>query len=126
MWGQGSLPSRFDFGGFAFCERVGLLGVVAGDLVLAAGSPLFASALALVALGASAAPAIPAAAPPVASAPAIIVAPSIFEIRMVDLLGEMNGLPSTIVGGDGKGTHRRTWGVSKSCEPRPAAAIRLG
>ena len=48
----------------------------------AVGSPPACPAPALVEAGADAAPAIPAAAPPVATAPATIVAPSIFEMRM--------------------------------------------
>jgi hypothetical protein len=76
MFGHGSLPRCPGFPGPGFCgwpwegdcggdvEVVGVL-----DLVLAEG-------VSLDELGAAAAPAMPAAAPPVASAPATIVEPS--------------------------------------------------
>jgi hypothetical protein len=69
MLGQGSFPGVVDFGVADFCGGVGVVGVVA---VLAA----------VLELGAAAAPAIPEAAPPAASAPATIVAPSILDTFM--------------------------------------------
>jgi hypothetical protein len=70
MFGQGTFDWVPDFGGVVgFCVLDGGVGVVAGvevvELVVAAEAP-----------------AIPAAAPPVASAPATIVAWSILDIRI--------------------------------------------
>jgi hypothetical protein len=81
MFGQGCLPGAVDLGVGDFCGVVGVAGVVEVD---AAGAldPLPVVPVAVLVVGAAAAPAMPAAAPPVASAPATIVAPSIFEMRM--------------------------------------------
>jgi len=69
MLGQGFLPEPA-FGGVAFWAGAVVLGVVAVVL----------GVVVVELLGAAAAPAIPAAAPPVASAPATIVAFSMFEM----------------------------------------------
>jgi hypothetical protein len=59
-------------------------------------------------VGVAAAPAIPAAAPPVASAPATIVAPSIFEIFIaVNLRGGDGWMMRSIVRGGAKRAGRR-------------------
>jgi hypothetical protein len=83
MFGHGCLPGVVDLGAADFpgVVGVGVVGVVDVD---AAGTfdPLLVVGVAVDVVGAAAAPAMPAAAPPVASAPATIVAPSIFEMRM--------------------------------------------
>lgn len=78
MFGHGPLRDG------AFCDGEGLPGVVEEELELedepGAALPLVVELP--VELGAAAAPAIPAAAPPAARAPATIVAPSILETFM--------------------------------------------
>jgi hypothetical protein len=98
MFGQGSFPGVVDFGVGAFCPGVGVgvvgvlgvVGVVA--LVVVLGLVVGVLAVPVVELGAAAAPAIPEAAPPAASAPATIVAPSIFDICMRFYLLGVGGL----------------------------------
>ena len=87
MFGQACLlPDDPELGGAdpgAGDGVVGVVGVVAADAVEALVVPV----LALVVVLGEAAPATAAAPPPVASAPATIVAPSSFEMCMVNLLG---------------------------------------
>jgi hypothetical protein len=81
MFGQGSLVAQPPFGG-AFVEAGGGVAVVGvGDVVAAVEvvDPVVVVAL-LVESGAAGAPAMPAAAPPAASAPATIVAPSSLDV----------------------------------------------
>lgn len=88
MSGHGRLPDCPDlecgpnFGEPDFWFGVGFEGVVGVVVVPLVPVPLV-PAVVSVPLGAAAAPAMPAAAPPVASAPATIVAPSIFDTCMV-------------------------------------------
>jgi|GEM_PF-2514559 len=99
MLGQGCLLGEPDFcagadgvvGVVGVDGVVGVVGVAAVELEPLAApdvpAPVVVPVVPVVA-GAAAAPAIPAAAPPVASAPATIVAPSIFEIFIgLNLLG---------------------------------------
>jgi hypothetical protein len=87
MFGHGPLPVEPDFGGAPDCwpgvvGAVGAVGVVVVDGALVVPVVPVAPVAPVVpaVLGAAAAPAMPAAAPPVASAPATIVAPSVFEM----------------------------------------------
>jgi hypothetical protein len=106
MFGQGCLPPDGpDFGDGDFCD--GVVGVVGVDAIdefdLAPVVPVVAL---LVVLG-EAAPATAAAPPPVASAPATMVAPSSFEMCMVKPPG-MDCVSLTILRADAK---RRRRGV---------------
>jgi hypothetical protein len=86
MFGQAFPLGAADFG--VVVDGVELVGVV--DVVLAA--PV-AAVLCVVVVGDADALVMPAAAPPVASAPAIIVAPSILEMVIgSNLLGSVDGL----------------------------------
>jgi hypothetical protein len=97
MSGHGRLPDcpglecGPDFGEPDFWLGVGFEGVVGVVVVPLVPVPLV-PAVVSVPLGAAAAPAMPAAAPPVASAPATIVAPSIFDTCMINLLSMDRGL----------------------------------
>jgi hypothetical protein len=106
MFGQLCLPGVLVFGVADFCAGAGVLGVVDGEAT-GAPDPLFAVVSELLVLpGDAAAPAMPAAAAPVASAPATIVAPSILEM----FIGEPPGwctARSTIVRHAAKRGHRR-------------------
>jgi hypothetical protein len=106
MLGQLCLLGVFDFGVADFCVGAGVLGVVDVEAT-GAPDPLFAVVSELLVLpGDAAAPAMPAAAPPVASAPATIVAPSILEM----FIGEPPGwctARAAIVGHSAKRRHRR-------------------
>jgi hypothetical protein len=79
MLGQGPFPGVVDFGDADFCA--GVVGVVGVFAVLDSVVVVLA-ALPAVELGAAAAPAMPETAPPVARAPATIVAPSILVMCM--------------------------------------------
>jgi hypothetical protein len=99
MFGQGCLPGEVVLGVADLCVGAGLVGVVEVDATGALASLLVPLPVELVLVGAAAAPAMPAAAPPVASAPATIVAPSILEMRIgSNLLESMGCTSSTIVG----------------------------
>jgi hypothetical protein len=102
MFGQGCFVGVVDFGVVDFCAGVGVVGVVGVVAAL--------DSVVVVELGAAAAPAMPEAAPPAASAPAIIVAPSILDICMGwDLLGEwMVCVSSTMLRATAKPTRRRS------------------
>jgi hypothetical protein len=88
MFGHGCLSDGVDFcdGVVGVVGGVGVVGVVGVDVEVDAEPLVVPAAAAVPALvvpvvaGAALAPAMPAAAPPEASAPATIVAPSIFEI----------------------------------------------
>ena len=82
MFGQWCVRGEPDLDGADLPGPAGVAGEVLVDATGAVGSPPACVAPALVEADADAAPAIPAAAPPVATAPATIVAPSIFEMRM--------------------------------------------
>lgn len=90
MFGHGCLPVEPDFGGVPdLWLGAGLEGVVGAvvDGVVVDGVVVAALVLVvLVPLGAAAAPAMPAAAPAVASAPATIVAPSMLDTFMASNL----------------------------------------
>jgi len=90
MFGHGCFPGAPAGGAPDFCPGAGVVELdvdgVADCVVVVA---------LVVLLGAAAAPAIPATAPVVASAPATIVAPSILEMVMrVDLLGRLTASAS--------------------------------
>ena len=109
MFGQGCLPlDDPEFGGADLCDGegvVGVVGVVGVEAVDALGSvPVVPVVELLVVLG-EAAPATAAAPPPVASAPATIVAPSSFEMCMVKPPG-MDCFSLTIVRADAKRPRR--------------------
>jgi hypothetical protein len=96
MFGHGSLPGVPDLGGepdFGAGDGVaGVVGVVGVDVVgVVDGVAVVEGGVVgavLEGLGAAAAPAMPETAPPAASAPATIVAPSSFDVFMrSDLLG---------------------------------------
>jgi hypothetical protein len=101
MFGQGCLlPDDPEYGEPDFCVWdgvVGVVGVVVVDAVEALDSaPVVPVVVLLVVLG-EAAPATAAAPPPVASAPATIVAPSSFEMCIVEPPGGMGCVSLTIV-----------------------------
>jgi hypothetical protein len=85
MFGHGWPPDLVGF-------RVGVGGVVELDVLGAAALCVPVALVVFVVVGAVAALAIPAAAPPVASAPATMVAPSILEMVIgSNLLGRLMG-----------------------------------
>jgi hypothetical protein len=89
MFGQLCFPGEVDFGVVDLGAGEGVLGVVEVDAAGVADPLSVATPEPLLVLG-DAAPAMPAAAPPVASAPATIVAPSILETCISNLLGSMD------------------------------------
>jgi glycerol-3-phosphate acyltransferase PlsY len=92
MFGHGWPPDFVDFWG-----GVGVGVVVELDVLGAAAACVLLALVVLVVVGAAPALAIPAAAPPVASAPATMVAPSSLEMVIrSNLLGSSDGV-STIV-----------------------------
>jgi hypothetical protein len=106
MFGQLCLPGALVFGVADFCVDAGASGVVDVEAT-GAPDPLLAVVSELLVLpGDAAAPAMPAAAPPVASAPATIVAPSILEMFIGEPPGWCTARP-TIVRHAAKRGHRR-------------------
>jgi hypothetical protein len=95
MFGQGCLlPDDPELGGADLGDRdgvVGVVGVVAVDAVEALVSEPVVPVLALPVVLGEAAPATAAAPPPVASAPATIVAPSSFEMCIAKPPGDRLG-----------------------------------
>jgi hypothetical protein len=108
MFGQGCFEGDVDFVEGGCCVCAGVVGVVEVELVEAVDWVGLAPLAAPVVVPVDAeAPAMPAAAPPVASAPATIVAPSIFESCMGwNLLGMGVCVSFTILRAEAKRTRR--------------------
>lgn len=108
MFGHECFPVEPPFGGAVFDPGAGVEGLGVVGVVVVGVVDCVVEAAVLVELGAAAAPAMPETAPPAASAPATIVAPSSLDVFMRSnlLLGRSGGCCRPIVRHAAKATPR--------------------